>query len=145
MLSKLKACQGKQVGIELVNGSKLYGTVLEVSDSTLRLDTDEGIASLLVGSVQIVWESQDSSLSDADMEEIVARVKATANTRYLCFSGSGFFCPRTYICRPPHGCNRFFCPGRFVGAFPEPEPEVPCVGTFYGFVGPGRDKKEGEK
>lgn len=132
MLSQLKANLGKHIGIELLNGSKVFGTLLEVDGKTLRIDTDEGIAHLLVNSVQIIWEDQSSSLSETDIREILGKVKGTLQTRYVCLGAGGFRCPQNYTCRPPHACNAFSCPGVF-NAFVPPPPEEPCIGQFYGF------------
>lgn len=133
MLNQLKANLGKRVGIELSSGSKLFGTLLAAEESTLRIETDEGIAHLLLDSVQVLWEDQES-LEETDIQQILKQVKGTIQTRYVCLGGNGFNCPQNYTCRPPHACNRFFCPGFFTTAFvPPPPPDEPCVGQFFGF------------
>lgn len=132
MLNQLKACQGKQIAIELLNGNRIYGKLLEVSGKTLRVDSNEGIATLLVDSVQVIWENQGLSLTEADMKEIVEKLKDEAtDIRYVCLGANGFRCPQSYTCRPPHACNNFACPGLFNTAFVPPD--EPCVGQFFGF------------
>lgn len=151
MINQLKDNVGKQIGVELLNGSKIFGTLLSVDEKTLRLDSDEGVANVLVASVQVVWEEQGSSLSETDMAEIVGRVRNIADKRYVCLGFNGFLCPRNYTCIPPHACNRFFCPGIFSSVFPvplppppPPPPIKPCVYQFVGLA-PGRSDDETEK
>lgn len=78
MLEQLKANVGKEIGVELLNGSKIFGILLDVNEKTLRIDCDEGIAHLLVDSVQIVWENVEASLDEEDIQEILGKVKGTS-------------------------------------------------------------------
>lgn len=70
MLNQLKDNIGKQIGVELLNGSKIFGLLLAVDERILRIDCDEGIAHLLVDSVLIVWEDVEVSLDETDLQEI---------------------------------------------------------------------------
>lgn len=137
MLEQLKANVGKEIGVELLNGSKIFGILLDVNEKILRIDCDEGIAHLLVDSIQIVWENVEASLAEEDIQEILGKVKETVETRYVCLGFNGFRCPQSYTCRPPHACNNFFCPGFFSSGFVPPD--EPCVGQFFGY------KRKGNK
>ncbi|SMD08187.1 hypothetical protein [Sporomusa malonica] len=143
MLSQLKANQGKQVAIELVSGKSLFGTILEVDEKTLRMDTDEGVATILVDSIQIILENNERALEEVDMEEIVQQLRDVVEARYVCLGWNGFRCPVSYTCRRPHRCNRFTCPGSF--SIGQPPPDMPCVTAFYGMVGPRQEKKAGSE
>ncbi|KYZ76775.1 hypothetical protein AXX12_10215 [Anaerosporomusa subterranea] len=61
MLSQLKANFGKRVGLELLNGSKIFGTIVETNEKSFRIDTEEAIVRLMVDSVQILWDDQENS------------------------------------------------------------------------------------
>ena len=149
MLSQLKTLLGKPIRIELRNGSKIFGTVLDTNEEILRIDTGKGIATILVESIQIIWENQAISLEEMDMEEIVGKVREN-ETRYMCMSFNGFVCPQSYTCRPPHACTSFFCPGAFTSfTFPQPPPpppppppDIPCQFNFFGYVRPEDSKKD---
>lgn len=143
MLSQFKANVGKQVIIELLNGSRVYGTLLAADEKTLRLETDEGIAHVLAVSVQIIWENEAASLSETDIGEIVGKVRDASNARYVCLGANGFRCPQNYTCRPPHACFNFACPGAF-NAFVPPPPDEPCVGQFFGIKRSKGDKETTE-
>ena len=60
MLSQLKANFGKRVGLELLNGSKVFGTIVETNEKSFRIDTEEGIVRILVDSVQAIWKDQEN-------------------------------------------------------------------------------------
>lgn len=67
MLKQLKANVGKEICVEITNGSKIFGTLLDVDEKFLRINCDEGIAHLFVDSVQIIWEIPESSLDESGL------------------------------------------------------------------------------
>ncbi len=73
VLNRLKAIQGKQIGIELFNGNKIIGTLLMVDEETLRVGTDKGITMLLVDSIQAIWEKPKSSLTEMGRAKTVKK------------------------------------------------------------------------
>ncbi|MDF2499750.1 MAG: hypothetical protein K0Q77_464 [Anaerosporomusa subterranea] len=60
MLRQLKANFGKRVGLELLNGSKVFGTIVETNEKSFRIDTEEGIVRILVDSVQAILERSEN-------------------------------------------------------------------------------------
>jgi hypothetical protein len=140
MLNRLIANIGKQIAVELASGKSFLGTIVEVDEKTVRLETSEGAATVLVSSIQAILESSDESLSEFDMEEIVQQLREVVQSRYVCLGWNGFRCPVSYVCRMPHRCNQFSCPGSF--SIGQPPPDIPCQTNFYGAVGPTRQEKQ---
>jgi hypothetical protein len=60
VLRQLKANFGKRVGLELLNGSKVFGTIVETNEKSFRIDTEEGIVRILVDSVQAILERSEN-------------------------------------------------------------------------------------
>jgi hypothetical protein len=107
MQNQLKAYQGKNIAIELTNGRQLFGTLLELNDKIIRVETDRGVATLLVDSIHIIWENQKRSLTEKDLEQIAEAVE-DLKVQYVC--PSSFSCPGGgYTCLPPHDCPVFTC------------------------------------
>ena len=129
MLSYLQAQQGNQVILELQTGKKIEGTILEVTEKTVSLDTDKGLATVLVESVQIVWEPEETPLLEIDMDEIVDKIREIVAERYVC--RPRFSCSGRYTCLQPHRCPRYFycAAGRFYNS----GGGGGCSGNFVGF------------
>lgn len=147
MLEQLKANTGKTVVIELANGRKISGKVLSADQQYVRLESDEGIGTIPVQAVYIVWETPSRTLTSENMDEIAAKIRDSVKAEIACVSFPGFTCAQSYICRPPDSCTfSFNCPGTFVpggGGGGGSTCTVPagftCAGMqFYGVVGPGQ-------
>lgn len=130
MLEQLQANQGKKIVLELVNGRVISGTVLAVEQQFVRLGTDEGIGTIPVSAVQIIWEAAKRSLTEENMEEIAGKLRDGVKAQYVCFGAAGFNCPAVYACLPPHACISFACPGTFADLGGGP---TPCVAPFVGY------------
>ena len=143
MLEQLSANINKAVVIELVNGRKISGKVLSADQQFLRLETDEGIGTIPVQAVYIVWETPSRTLTGENMDEIAEKLRDSVKAEIACQSFPGFNCAQSYICRPPDTCTfNFTCPGSFVPGGGGSTCTVPggfaCTGTqFYGIVAPG--------
>lgn len=139
MLEQLKASQGKKVVLELVNGRMIAGSILSVDEHIVRMETEEGIGSLPVSSVQIIWDTLKRSLTGEDMEQLAEQLKDKFQSKIAC-SGFQFNCLQSYICRPPDFCTgSFACPGTYVPSQGGSQCPINfgCAGAqFYGFVGP---------
>lgn len=142
MLDQLLANQGKKIVVELVNGRKISGTVLAVSQQYLRLESDEGIGNIPVQAVYIVWEAPAQTLTKKNMDEIAGKLRDSVKANIACTAFPGFTCSQSYICRPPDTCTfNFSCPGSFVPGGGGSQCGVfggfACTGAqFFGFVGP---------
>lgn len=140
MLEQLQASQGKKIVLELVNGRILSGTVLTVNEQFVRLGTDEGVGTIPVEAIQIIWENLKRSLTEERMEDLAAKLRDGAKAQIAC-TGAQFNCRSQYICRPPDVCTGFFaCPGRYVpfqgGSQCPVAFTCSAVQGFYGVVGP---------
>lgn len=136
MLEQLKASLDKKVVLELVNGRMISGMVMAVDQQFVRVGTDEGVGTIPVDAVQIIWEPLKRSITQENMEHIAAQMRDSVKENLICYP-SGFSCPGAYSCLPPHFCfPNFLCgPAGF-----SPTPGGPpgcvtgyvCTGTFFG-------------
>ncbi|MCL6560669.1 MAG: hypothetical protein K6U74_18115, partial [Firmicutes bacterium] len=63
MFEQLQASKGKKIALELVNGRIISGTVTAVNQQFVQVQTDDGVGTIPVSAVQIVWESLKRSLT----------------------------------------------------------------------------------
>jgi hypothetical protein len=120
----LQAYIGKNITIELVNGREFSGVVLSADHKFIRVETSEGIGTIPIQAVYIIWESLKRPLTEETMQQLAEKIRASQTagsgieSRISCTSFPGFTCSRQYICRPPDICTfSFACPGSY---FPAP-------------------------
>ena len=139
MLEQLKASQGKKIVLELVNGRMVSGTIVAVDENFVRVEAEEGVGTIPVSAVQIIWDSLKRSLTGEAMEDLAEQLKDKIKAEIAC-TGFQFNCQQSYICRPPDFCTgAFACPGSYVPSQGGSQCPVTfgCAGAqFYGFVGP---------
>lgn len=146
MLEQLQALQGKTVVVELVNGRKLSGTLITVSQQYMRMETDEGVGTVPIAAIQVIWESLGRSVSQEQLEYIEQQAKDQARINCV----GGFNCLAQYICRPPDFCSfgPFQCPGSYIaggggGSVCAVPGGFTCPAQpFYGFVYPGSQQQQ---
>ncbi|MCL6638718.1 MAG: hypothetical protein K6T80_03435 [Firmicutes bacterium] len=147
MFEPLLSKQGKSVVVELSNGRKITGKVLAVDQQFIRIETDEGIGTIPLYAIYIVWDSLTRSIAGKHMEEIAGQLREDLKAQIAC-TGAQFSCRQTYICRPPDVCTGFFaCPGSYVpfqGGSQCPATYT-CSAGFYGFVGPDSGMNMGQQ
>ncbi|MDD3653169.1 MAG: hypothetical protein PHO01_03115 [Desulfotomaculaceae bacterium] len=146
MDKQLYACQGKKAVIELVNGRKIFGTILAVDQQCMRVETAEGVGTLPIKAILVIWEELHRSINEKNMEELAGRLRESVKAHISC-TGPQFSCTQQYVCRPPDYCTSVFsCPGSYVPSSCGPfvfgsQCNIPggytCAGQqFYGIVGP---------
>ncbi|MDO7786317.1 hypothetical protein [Desulforamulus aquiferis] len=120
MLEQLQADYGKKITIELVNGRKISGKIIAVSEQFVRLESNEGIGTVPISAIQVVWESVQN-LTEENMDYLAEKLrKSTDENRINCTSVSGFTCLNQYVCIPPDNCvYTFACPGVYTPAGPQ--------------------------
>jgi len=70
--------------------------------------------------IQVIWEPQNRSLTEEDMEYLANQLRNSENTRINCTAFPGFTCVSQYICLPPDNCvNTFACPGVYTPSRPQ--------------------------
>ncbi|OPX85176.1 MAG: hypothetical protein A4E53_03643 [Pelotomaculum sp. PtaB.Bin104] len=142
MDKQLNDCQGKKAVIELLNGRKISGTVLAVDQNCVRIETAEGIGTVPVKSILVVWEDPLRSAA----QDVAGWMRDSVKAHIGC-TGPQFSCTQQYVCRPPDYCTgAFSCPGSYVPSACGPfefgsQCNIPigytCAGQqFYGIVGP---------
>lgn len=107
MLKLLQASQGKKIVLELVNGRSISGTILAVEQQFVRVESDDGVGTIPVNAVQIIWETLTRSLTEENMENIAEQLRDSAKANLVCTGTPGqgaFVCPQIYTCRPPFAC-----------------------------------------
>lgn len=147
MLEQLQASQGKNIAVELVNGRIVSGTVLTVNEQYVRIETTEGVGSIPIKAIQIVWEPSKQTLTEKSMERLAEKLRDSVKAEIGC-TGPQYACSQKYICKPPIFCSGVYtCPGNYVSGTCGPfqfgsQCNMPggysCPGSqqFYGVVGP---------
>ncbi|OPY58581.1 MAG: hypothetical protein A4E55_00790 [Pelotomaculum sp. PtaU1.Bin035] len=135
-MEQLKASLNKKLVLELVNGRIISGTVMAVDQKFVRVGTDEGVGTVPVDAVQIIWEPSKRSLTQENMEHIAAQMRDSVKANLVCYPAP-FSCPGTYGCLPPHFCfPNFLCgPAGFSptpGGSPGCATGYQCTGSFFG-------------
>ncbi|MDF9407131.1 MAG: hypothetical protein A4E52_01134 [Pelotomaculum sp. PtaB.Bin013] len=150
MFEQLQASQGKNIAVELVNGRMISGTVLAVNEQYVRIETMEGVGSIPIKSIQIVWEPSKQTLTEKSMERLAEKLRDSVKEEIGC-TGPQYGCSQQYVCRPPVFCSGVYtCPGNYAPGTCGPTPfgsqcNMPggysCPGSqqFYGVVGPLAD------
>ncbi|MCG9969496.1 hypothetical protein L9W92_15935 [Pelotomaculum terephthalicicum JT] len=130
MLARLKANKGKKIILELTNGRILNGAVIAIDQEFVSFETDSGVGTIPISTVQIIWEPLKRSLSEENMEVFAQKLRdykeqiACTGAQFMgsdpqaeiaCTGFPAFTCRQSYICRPPDLCSfSFACPGRYV-------------------------------
>ncbi|MHB8986931.1 MAG: hypothetical protein ACYC38_13590, partial [Eubacteriales bacterium] len=139
MIQQLQVNKGKKIVLELTNGRIISGTILDVSEQFVHLGTDDGVGTIPVNFVQIIWETTKSSLTEENMDQIAGMLRESIKEQIAC-TGAQFTCSLQYICRPPDICTgAFACPGTYVPFQGGSQCPIAfaCAGTqFFGIVGP---------
>lgn len=139
MFEKLQDSAGKNITVELVNGRILSGSVLTVDEEFLCIEAAQGIATVPLKSVQIVWEPVKQNQTEEKMQRLVAKLRDSAR------SESDYAEPQIagnqqFVGWPPQFCPGFFTCTPFQFWFPYPA-NAPagygCSGQqFYGQMDP---------
>lgn len=120
MLDQLQVNQGKTMVVELVNGRKISGTLIAVNPQYVRMDTEEGVGTIPLKSIQVCWENVARSVNEENMEYLAKQLRSTEESRINCTAVPGFTCVNQYICIPPDNCvYTFACPGRYSPGAPQ--------------------------
>lgn len=126
MIEELSACAGKSLWIELINGRKINGTLLESNMQFIRLQTAEGVVTIpwtaiLIISEKVCREEGSEALTEENMDYIAEQMRTeAAKTRINCTAAPGFTCSNQYVCIPPDNCvYTFACPGLYTPAQPQ--------------------------
>jgi len=125
LLKQLQASQGKNIVLELVNGRIISGTILAVDQQFVRVESDDGVGTIPVNAVQIIWETLTRSLTVENMENIAEQLRDSAKANLVCTGtpGQGVFeCPQIYTCRPPFACMNVVSCVQKVNVPPSPCP-----------------------
>lgn len=128
MLGQLQANLGKHLVVELVNGRKVSGTLVEANDQFIRMESEEGLATIPYGAIQVIWENMNRSINEENMDFIAGQMSKEGESRINCSAFSGFTCLNQYICLPPDFCaGTFACPGVY-------SPNQPQGGCTFNFI-----------
>ena len=120
MFEQLQASQGKNMVVELVNGRKISGTIVSVNHEYIRIQAEEGACTIPMNAIQIIWESQNPSITEENMRYVAEQLRNDENNRINCTSVPGFTCVNRYVCIPPDNCVfTFACPGVYSPAPPQ--------------------------
>jgi len=84
LFEQLRASQGKNVALELVDGRIVSGTVLVANEQYVRIETMEGIGSIPIKSIQIVWEPAKQSLTEKSMERLAEELRDSVKAEIGC-------------------------------------------------------------
>lgn len=138
MLDQLQANQGKSITLELLKGRKISGKILLVNQQYVRIETGEGVGTIPLSAIQVIWESHAADLNEDNMEYLAEKLRnSVEDSRINCTSVAGFTCLNQYVCIPPDNCvYTFACPGRYTPAAPQggcPQFQFfqPCGVRFY--------------
>ncbi|MCG9968726.1 hypothetical protein L9W92_11800 [Pelotomaculum terephthalicicum JT] len=105
MFEQLQASKGKNIAVELVNGRIVSGTVITVSEQSVRIETAEGVGTIPLKAIQIVWEPSKQTLTGKSMERLAEQLRDSVKAEIGC-TGPQYACSQQHSCRPP-----VFCPG----------------------------------
>jgi hypothetical protein len=123
VLDLLSSYKGKRIVVELVNGKQLAGIVIEVGPQDMRMETSEGICSILISAIQVIWETAPA---------IAGSVAADDRKTY---PDSGYDHTQMYArpCASPYGCyeqhNGQPCPQQY-GHCPQ-RFAAPCFNYYF--------------
>ncbi|GAB6179842.1 hypothetical protein JCM14036_11610 [Desulfotomaculum defluvii] len=128
MLDQLQANLGKHLVVELVNGRKVSGTLVEANDRFIRMESEEGMGTIPYSAIQVIWENMNHTLNEENMDFIANQMRKEEESRISCTAVSGFICQNQYYCLPPDYCAyTFACPGIY-------SPSQPQGGCTYFFT-----------
>ena len=121
MSDQLLASVGKYLTIEVVNGKKISGTLLESNVQFIRLQVDSKVATIPNSAITVIWDGDSSeNLTEENMDYIANQLRGEVEERVVCTSIPGFNCVSRYLCIPPDICtNVFACPGIYTPAPPQ--------------------------
>lgn len=121
MMEELSACKGKELQIELINGNKISGILLESNNTFIRLDCHDNLITIPWTAILIISEKVCRDLNEANMQYIAEQLRSEADkTRINCTAAPGFSCSNQYVCLPPDNCvYTFACPGLYTPAQPQ--------------------------
>ncbi|SHK62731.1 hypothetical protein [Desulforamulus aeronauticus] len=121
MADELLASVGKYLTIEMVNGKKISGILLEGNLQFIRLQVDKKVATIPYAAVMVVWDGGSSeNLTEENMDYIAKQLRSEVEERIVCTSIPGFNCANRYVCVPPDVCtNIFACPGIYTPSQPQ--------------------------
>lgn len=134
MFEQLQNYQGNKIVVELVNWRQVAGTVVEVNEQNLRLETDEGTCVIPISAVQVLWENLTHSLTEEDMKFIAHKLgsasdnapNAPVDSQPTCHQLFSQPCYAPFADPPPRPCFERFgggpCFQRFGGG--------PCFERF---------------
>lgn len=83
MLEHLKTYLNKDVLIELVNGAKIVGKIIDVNLKFIKLQTPEGAGTIPFSAVAVIGENVDRSISQENMEYIATMAPPHCGWRYF--------------------------------------------------------------
>ncbi|AQS60030.1 hypothetical protein [Desulforamulus ferrireducens] len=121
MADEMLASVGKYLTIEIINGKKISGTLLEANGHFIRLQVDNRIATVPLSALTVIWDGEGKeTLTEENMEYLANQLRAEVEERVVCTSFPGFNCVNQYVCIPPDICtNTFACPGFYTPGQPQ--------------------------
>lgn len=93
---------GNLVTVELVNGRIISGTVLTVDEQCVCIETNAGIATIPLDSLQIIWEPSKASPTEGSMARLAEELEDSIKAELGCF-GPRYSCKQQYVGHPPGG------------------------------------------
>jgi hypothetical protein len=160
MFKLLSEYKGKRIVVELANGKRLSGTVIEVDRQNMRLETDQGTCAILISAIEVVWEKTSpspayQSMADQDkkiqpeLEQLCTHMHARPCTMAFsqpCTQAYAQPCSQMYgqqPCTQAYACYQQFgypCAQSYAQTCPQaftPQPyEDPCYHRFGHFGRP---------
>jgi len=99
MFDQLQNYKGNRIVVELMNGRQIAGTIAAVNQQDLRLETDEGVCTILISTIQILWENLNSALAEENPKYTAQQLRTAAGEdvpegKPLCFQQ--FFHPCSF-------------------------------------------------
>jgi hypothetical protein len=120
--------QGKQIAVDLSSGASLSGTVLEIGQQGIRLETSQGICVIFMSAVQTIWEKG----TEPAMETLAAQKDKNPEAEQICRQTYSLPCTMNFTGYPGGGypggtpCTQAYssygqCPRRFT---------APCYASY---------------
>ena len=121
MADEMLASVGKYLTIEMINGKKISGTLLESNAQFIRLQVDSKVATIPFSALTVIWDGGSSeNLTEENMAYLANQLRGEVEERVVCTSFPGFNCVNRYVCIPPDICtSTFACPGVYTPGQPQ--------------------------
>ncbi len=136
MFDLLSNYQGKQIAVGLASGATLAGTLIEVGQQSIRLETGQGTCAVIMSAIQAIWEKTDEPV----MEALAFKEGKIPEADQACRQTYTMPCTQTYTqpCYQMYGQPGYPCYSNYAQSEPYGDPRFGYGRPGYGRPGYGR-------